>query len=100
MTVVVIQKTYNRERRAMYKRNLYSILLLSISLNAFSGEINVGKLHKAKWLEVVSGNFVVVTDAKEKQAQAMARELEQFRYFLALLLGYKQRELPQKIPVV
>lgn len=68
--------------------------------DAFSGEINVGKLHKAKWTEVSSGNFVVITNAKEKQAHAMVRELEQFRHFLALLLGYKQRELPQKIPVV
>lgn len=84
----------------MTRKILYLALLLSISLNAFSGQINVKKLHKAKWMEVSSENFTVITDAKEKDAHAMARELEQFRYFMALLLGYKQYEVSKKIPVI
>jgi hypothetical protein len=76
------------------------MFLLSVSLNTFPAEINVGKLHKAKWIEVSSENFLVVTDASEEQAQAMAKELEQFRHFLALLLGYKQRALMGKVPVI
>src|SRR5687768_11943747 len=92
--------TIGRERRAMYKRSLFMMFLMSISLNAFAGEVDVKKLHKGKWIEVSSENFLVITDAKEERAQAMARELEQFRHFLALLLGYKQRELEQKIVVI
>jgi hypothetical protein len=91
----------NRTREAaMYKKSLFLMFLLSVSLNAVSGEVDVKKLHKGKWIEVASENFLVMTDAKEERAQAMARELEQFRHFLAMLLGYKQRELPQKIVII
>jgi hypothetical protein len=84
----------------MFKRSLFLMFLLSVSLNSFAGEVDVKKLHKAKWIEVTSENFLVITDAKEKKAQAMARELEQFRHFLALMLGYKQRVLQQKVAVI
>jgi hypothetical protein len=84
----------------MANKIVFLALLLSISLNAFCGAVDVKRLHKAKWVEVSSDNFTVITDAKEKDAYTMAVELEKFRYFMAFLLKYKQHELSIKIPVI
>jgi hypothetical protein len=45
-------------------------------------------------------NFTVLTDAKELKAVEMVKELENFRHFIARLLGYKQRGIDYKIPII
>lgn len=78
----------------------FGVCMLAAAFTAVAGEVNVKKLNKLHWLRLETGNFVVVTDAKERQAGEMVQELERFRYFMALLLGYKQKSLPGKVPVV
>lgn len=79
---------------------VFGICILAVAFAAAAGEVSVKKLNKFHWLKLETGNFVVVTDARERQAGEMVEELERFRYFMALLLGYKQKSLPHKVPVV
>lgn len=71
-----------------------------IAVTAVAGEVNVKKLNKLDWLKLETDNFIAVTDAGERQASEMVEELERFRHFMALLLGYKQKRLTGKVPVV
>lgn len=80
--------------------SLVSVLVLIIAAAAHADDVNVKALHKSKWVQLETKNFLIVTDAKVKQAQQMAEELERFSYFLSFLLGYTQNTLPYKVPVV
>ena len=71
-----------------------------IALNGYAADVAIKKLYKSKWLQLETENFIVLTDAKEKQAKDMALELEHFRHFTAFLLGYEQHPLNQKVPVI
>ena len=45
-------------------------------------EVNMDRIAKDRWLEVHSENFIIITDAKEKIARSLVRDLENFRYFI------------------
>jgi tetratricopeptide (TPR) repeat protein len=75
-------------------------LLLFLSGICIAGEVDVKALNKANWINIESKNFYIVTDAKEKDAVEIAQELEDFYYFLALSLGYEQKNLAEKVNVL
>lgn len=81
---------------------IINIFFLIIFLPAvcIAGEVNVGALDKANWLNIQTMNFDVLTNAKEQNAVEMVMELEDFYYFLALTLGYEQQNLSEKVAVV
>lgn len=77
-----------------------SFLFFSLSFCALSEEVKVKKLSKTKWAEAASENFILLTNANNKKANEMATELEEFRHFIALLLGHQQVETNKKIQVI
>lgn len=79
---------------------VFVLCCLPLCRPVLADEVNVKYLHKTDWLQLESENFVVVSDAKVEDATAMVKELEHFRYFMAFLLGYTQKELDGKTPVV
>ncbi len=70
---------------------LLLILALLISVNTYA-EIKLEKLAKSQWLELRTDNFIVVTDASEKTARAVVRDLENFRYFISFFLKHPMLE--------
>lgn len=66
-------------------RTILSLLILFFCVGA-SAEIKIEKLAKSKWIEVRSPNFTVITDADKKTGQALVRDLEDFRFFIAYML--------------
>lgn len=78
----------------------FMLLTLLFSSVCFSGDVNIKKINKNKWITLETENFSILTDAKEKQAKEMAEELEHFRYFMAFLLNYEQDPLDNKVPVI
>jgi tetratricopeptide (TPR) repeat protein len=85
----------------MLKHILYTVwLILLLPVIYVAGEINVKELNKANWINVESANFNVLTNANEKSAVEIIQELENFKYFLALSLGYEQKNLTEKVPVI
>lgn len=76
------------------------VVFLTFSTLGFAGEVNVKKLGKAKWKRVESTNFSVLSDASSKQIVLMLEELEGFNYFMSQVLGYQQKALEQKVPVI
>ncbi|WP_075184623.1 hypothetical protein [Teredinibacter haidensis] len=63
-------------------------LVMILSLSAFStAELQLEKLIKDDWIEVRSKNFTVITDANEKIAKLLVKDLEHFRYFITQTLG-------------
>lgn len=79
---------------------LLFFLLPFICLPVFAGEVNVKKLNSRDWITMESTNFRVFSDGNEKTAVLMLEELENFNYFMALLMGYERRILERKIPVI
>jgi len=75
-----------------------SISILSFSLHA--GEVNVKRLHKAEWTRLETGNFLLITDADEEKAFAMAEDLERFYYFVSKSLGYDQSPMADQVTVI
>jgi|GEM_PF-2007601 len=69
-------------------------IILSITLfsaTAFSQDsINYKKLKKYQWYEVNSQNFRVISNEKPEKLNALAIELEQFRYFVSTYMGLTQ----------
>jgi len=83
-------------------RRIFCIIWLVALLPGIcaAGEVKVKKLNKQDWINIETGSFNLLTNAKEKKALEIVQELENFKYFLAGLLGYEQRDLPEKVPVV
>ncbi|WP_049722195.1 DUF1570 domain-containing protein [Gilvimarinus polysaccharolyticus] len=79
---------------------LLAIATFSLAMTVSAGEVDVKKLSKTKWLKLETANFSVITDANEKKARQMVDELERFRHFMALLLGYTQKDSSIKTPVI
>jgi hypothetical protein len=77
---------------------LLAVLILGSSLHA--GEVDVKRLHKAKWTRLDTENFSVITDAGEKKGFAMAEDLEHFFYFASRGLGFEQRPLADRVTVI
>jgi len=65
-----------------------------------AGKVNVKRLNKMNWIYFETENFKVLTDAKEKTALEIVRELEHFKYFLSTILQYEQKPLSEKVIVV
>jgi tetratricopeptide (TPR) repeat protein len=85
----------------MLKHILNTIwLILLLPMICVAGEVDVKKLNKADWTNIESANFNVLTNANEKSAVEIIQELENFKYFLALSLGYEQKNLTEKVPVI
>jgi hypothetical protein len=71
----------------MQKRyNITSILLIWALCFTAQAAIDPQEMLEKQWLEVRSPNFHIITDAKEKVALKMARDLENFRFFASSLL--------------
>ncbi len=85
----------------MFKKIIITIALIAL-LPTFcnAGKVNVKRLDKANWIYLETVNFKVLTDAKEQKALELVRELEDFKHFLSIFLGYKQQALSEKISVV
>jgi tetratricopeptide (TPR) repeat protein len=83
-------------------KHIVSILcvILFLPVICLAGEVNVKALDKAGWINIETANFSVLTNADEKKAEEIVQELEDFQYFLALSLGYKQQNLSEKVPVI
>lgn len=75
-------------------------LILILPIICVAGEVNVKALDKVTWINIETTNFNVLTNAKEKNAVELIKELEDFNYFLALSLGYKQENLSDKVTVI
>ena len=75
-------------------------LIAFLPVVCIAGEVNVKRLNNENWTHIETMNFNVLTNAKEKKALEIVRELEDFNYFLAFSLGYEQRALAEKVPVI
>jgi tetratricopeptide (TPR) repeat protein len=85
----------------MVRKVLFVMLsVVFLSSVCIAGEVNVKKIAKSDWINIETATFNVLTNAKETKAMAIVEELEDFKYFLAGSLGYEQRDLSEKIPVV
>jgi tetratricopeptide (TPR) repeat protein len=85
----------------MLKNFLNAILLiLLLPIVCAAEEVDVKKLTKADWINIESANFNVLTNASEKDAVEIVQELENFKYFLSLSLGFEQKNLSEKVPVI
>jgi hypothetical protein len=62
-------------------------LLLLFICSTSAAEIKIEKIVDKNWLEIRTENFIVVTDAKEKLAQKLVVDLENFRYFISVILN-------------
>lgn len=85
-------------------RNNMKVIVTTIVFLLFSitsiAAVNIKRLNNASWVEISSDNFILTTDASEKSAKAMVEELERFRYFMVLLLGFEQEALKEKVPML
>jgi hypothetical protein len=85
----------------MFKRIIITIgLIVFLPTVCIAGKVNVKRLNKANWIYFETENFKVLTDAKEQKALEIVRELENFKYFLRIFLGYEQQPLSERISVV
>lgn len=85
----------------MWKKTLCIIwLIVLLPATCLAGKINVKKLDMQDWINIETANFNVLTNAKENRALEIVQELENFKYFLAISLGYEQHDLSEKVPVV
>ncbi len=85
---------------SLFVRIAITLVLMLAGMHAAAGDVGVKKLHGTTWIQLETENFSLITDAGEKQASQMAEELERFRYFMAMLLGYEQYPLNNKVPIV
>lgn len=64
-----------------------ALMALTIFASTLQAEtLKIEKLSKVKWSKAQSDHFVVITDAKPKEAEIYVRELEHFRHFVAVYL--------------
>ena len=85
----------------MIKKIIITIMLTGLLAPVcFAGRVNVKRLDKANWIHFESDNFNVLTDAEEEKALELVDELEDFRYFLSIILRYKQEPLSPKVSIV
>jgi tetratricopeptide (TPR) repeat protein len=86
----------------MFRRIIITIGLIALLPTVcIAGKINVKKLNKANWICFETQNFSVLTDAKEKKALEIIRELENFMNFLSIFfIAYEQKPLSEKVFVV
>jgi tetratricopeptide (TPR) repeat protein len=84
----------------MLKKWFMVLLITLLPGICIAGGINVKSLDNQDWINIETANFNVLTNAKEKKALEIVRELENFKYFLAGVLGYEQRDLSEKVSVV
>lgn len=78
----------------MIKQRLITTLLvvsvlLSVNTSADKAA-DLKKLSKQDWIQVDSKNFSIVSDAKSKKVEAIALQLEEFRYFVSQFMGLRQ----------
>ena len=78
----------------MMKQSLFTFLLfvsalLSVDAIADKG-VDLKKLSKQDWIQVDSKNFSIVSNEKAKKVEAIALQLEEFRYFVSQFMGLKQ----------
>ncbi|PCK04193.1 MAG: hypothetical protein COA42_19400 [Alteromonadaceae bacterium] len=71
-----------------------------ITTAAQSSQPNFKKLHKARWQQVESENFRILINGERHAAIELAQELEDFRHFIAVYLGFVQQPLSEKVPVI
>ena len=62
--------------------------------------VNVKKLMNRNWVQVESEHFSALSEAGDKKTIAMLQELEDFNYFMSDHLGYQQKPLEHKVPVI
>jgi len=85
----------------MYKRIIITISLIAVLPTiCIAGKVNVKRLNKANWIYFETKNFRVITNTKEEKALEIVRELENFKHFLSIILGYEQQALSEKVSVV
>jgi len=85
----------------MFKKIIIIIGLIGLlPAVCFAGKVNVKRLHRANWIHFETDNFNVLTDAGEERALEMVRELENFKYFLSIILQYRQEPLSEKVYIV
>ena len=59
--------------------------------------LNIPAAALARWVEARTENFIVISDASEKEVREFALELEEYRYIIARLTGMEFR--PEPFPV-
>ena len=85
----------------MLKKNIIIIWLIGLLQTASIAErVNLTGLNKTDWIYLETENFNIITDTGEENARKIVRELENFRFFLGIVLNYKQKPLSQKVSVV
>ena len=81
--------------------HIIALLCLLFCHASLGGEVNVKHLYKQKWIQMESDNFSVLSNANASKTAKMLQELEDFNYFVPMLLGFKQRNaFSQKFPVI
>ena len=63
------------------------LLLLLVCIPNLAYSANIKKVLKGKWLQSTSEHFVITSDLDEQSLTSLTRELEEFRYFIAYVLG-------------
>lgn len=64
----------------------------SVAIAEKKTEVNVEKLATQNWISVSTKNFEITSNDKVKRIEALAVELENFRYFISRFMGLKQVE--------
>lgn len=85
----------------MIKKIFFTIgLIILMPTFCSAGKVNLKNLNKANWTYFETDNFNVLTDAKEDKAFEIVRELENFKFFLSVVLNYKQKNLSEKVFII
>lgn len=86
----------------MPKRRCFFALLIALASTApvFGDQVDVDKLAGEKWISVRSENFDVLANSSRRQTVAVVEDLENFSFFVSRLLGYKQKPMAQRVPIV
>ncbi len=71
-----------------------------LACNSSFSDVNVKKLNKYKWIEVKTDNYHVITNATEKNALKMIKDIENFHYFVADLLNTTKTTFKQRVPII
>ena len=84
-------------------RLAYGFILLCalcVMPQCFADAVNVKKLLKRQWIQMESQHFSAVSDANQQKTTEMLHELEKFNYFIGQHLGYSQKKLNRKLPII
>lgn len=80
------------KKLSLYMAILYMFVFCGLVHSDSKKTIRLDKLVEYKWFKVTTKNFEITTNDSPKKIEQLVTDLEEFRYFVAKVLGFKQVE--------